>query len=347
MRLRSTTIRNFKGIENCQIEFKPGFNLIKGENGKGKTSILEAIAVGLGGYIAGMNGVNTRHIAKEEIRNTYVALGDASCDVITHVPTEIHICADIAESTIEWTRSRNSVNASRSTIQPRDIVKKAEEMSNDVNSVLPIILYQGAGRVWSQKREKSENPFKTKYVRTVGYMDALSDASNVKLLQNWCIKMEMQYMKTKTPVMEYEAVKRTVADFMSKMEGKGSHEVFFDPTSQEIMYRVNDKVLPVSNLSAGYQSLIWMVFDIAYRMAILNPSKLDKINETEGIVLIDELDINEAMNNYQEVNNRSNDVQNAIDLFYMKLDEEDYEEAEKILNTLEQATDRNTLHLCL
>ena len=125
MRLRSTTIRNFKGIENCRIEFKPGFNLIKGENGKGKTSILEAIAVGLGGYIAGMNGVNTRHIVKEEIRNTYVALGDASCDVITHVPTEIHICADIAESTIEWTRSRNSVNASRSTIQPRDIVKKS------------------------------------------------------------------------------------------------------------------------------------------------------------------------------------------------------------------------------
>ena len=33
------------------------------------------------------------------------------------------------------------------------------------------------------------------------------------------------------------------------------------------------------------------VFDIAYRMAVLNPSKLDKIAETAGVVLIDEIDM--------------------------------------------------------
>ena len=44
-------------------------------------------------------------------------------------------------------------------------------------------------------------------------------------------------------------------------------------------------------MSAGFQSLIWMVFDIAYRMAVLNPDKKEKIALTRGIVLIDELDM--------------------------------------------------------
>ena len=34
-----------------------------------------------------------------------------------------------------------------------------------------------------------------------------------------------------------------------------------------------------------------MVFDVAYRMALLNPFLLDKITDTPGIVLIDELDM--------------------------------------------------------
>lgn len=50
MVIQNVTIKNFKGIEEKTIELKPGFNLIKGVNGKGKTSILEAISVGLGGH---------------------------------------------------------------------------------------------------------------------------------------------------------------------------------------------------------------------------------------------------------------------------------------------------------
>ena len=61
MRLQETIIKNFRGIDEWHLLFKPGFNLIKGENGKGKTSILEALALGLGGYIEGIDGVSTRH----------------------------------------------------------------------------------------------------------------------------------------------------------------------------------------------------------------------------------------------------------------------------------------------
>ena len=48
-------IENFKAISNMRIDFKPGINLLIGDNGVGKTSILDAIVVALGGYLNGGN----------------------------------------------------------------------------------------------------------------------------------------------------------------------------------------------------------------------------------------------------------------------------------------------------
>ena len=49
MFLKHLTIQNFKGLVHCEVDLEPGFNLLIGDNGKGKTSILEAASVALGG----------------------------------------------------------------------------------------------------------------------------------------------------------------------------------------------------------------------------------------------------------------------------------------------------------
>lgn len=398
MQIKSVDIRNFRGIAESSIDFKPGFNLIKGENGKGKTSILEAIAVGLGGFIAGFSDVATRHFSKDEIRKIIELTGDGSCNETYRVPIEVTIKADFDGEEYEWTRRRNSVSASRSTIQPRSICKKAEEMSLDSEAEYPVLIYEGAGRVWSQKREKSENVFKKKYPRSAGYIDTLLEASNIKLLLNWCVKMEQISWQKAQEIAEYEAVKRAVSDFMKYMNGGGYHRIFYDKQLEELMYNADDVLVSVSDLSAGYQSLIWMVFDIAYRMAILNPNKKEKICQTKGIVLIDEIDmhlhpkwqwniidslrkvfpnvqfiatthapilfasakgvwvidiehseyaygyshygidINTALNDYQETDHIPLEVQKKVDQFYDALDEGNTDLAEEILEDLEKTT---------
>ncbi len=293
MRITEAHIKNFKGIDEWNFTFRPGFNLIKGENGKGKTSILEALAVGLGGFLAGIEGVAARHFSKEEIRRQYLMTGEGSCSCAYQVPVEVALTAEFPEQNkmISWTRGRSSIQASRSTIQPREIVKLAEQMSNQQDTCLPIICYQGAGRVWSQKRDKVQDVFRKRYTRTVGYTDTLSEASNIKLLLNWCVKMEQVAWQKETKIAEYEAVKKAVSDFMGYMDHGEQYEIFYDKQLEELMYREKEVIQPVSNLSAGYQSLIWMVFDIAYRMAVLNPFLLSQVTETAGIVLIDELDM--------------------------------------------------------
>lgn len=291
MKLTSAKIRNFRGIEEWNITFEPGFNLIKGVNGRGKTSVLEAIAVGLGGFVAGLEGVATRHFSKDEIRQVYTTVGDGSYNKKIIVPTEVYLEADVDGESYEWLRGRKDIKTSRSTIQPRDICQKAELMANEENKELPILAYLGAGRVWSQRREKVENIFRKQYFRTVGYTDALHDASNIKLLLNWCVKMEQVAWQKEKKIAEYEAVKKAVSDFMQYMEPGSDCRVFYDKQQEELMYERGNEILPVMSLSAGYQSLVWMVFDIAYRMAVLNPFMKESIAMTSGIVLIDEIDM--------------------------------------------------------
>ena len=251
------------------------------------------MAVGLGGHLSGVDGVNTRHFTKDEIRRSYFRTGEGAYAEEHHLPTQVCLTVDLEgdKGSCTWTRGRSSIQSSRSTTQPRDIVRIAEEMSNQIETELPLVCYQSAGRVWSQKREKTEDVFRTKYLRTVGYMDSLVEASNIKLLLNWCVKMEQVAWQKGKKIAEYEAVKKAVADFMGAMDHSGKYAVFYDKQVEELMYVEGDKVLPVSDLSSGYQSLIWMVFDIAYRMALLNPFLLDGIANTSGGVLIDELDM--------------------------------------------------------
>lgn len=398
MLLKNVKIKNFKGIKDWDIELKPGFNLIKGENGKGKTSILEAIAVGLGGFVAGLDGVATRHFSQNEIRQVYTIVGDGSYNKKIVVPTEVSIQAELAGDSFEWTRRRNSIKASRSTTQPKDICRKAERMTENDGTELPILAYMGAGRVWSQKREKSENVFRNQYFRTVGYTDSLLEASNIKLLLNWCARMEQIEWKKEQKISEYEAVKKAVSDFMQYMEPEDDCEVFYDKQQEGLVYRKGETILPVMGLSAGYQSLVWMVLDIAYRMAVLNPFMKNEIAQTHGVVLIDELDmhlhprwqwniidslrrvfpnvqfiaathspilfasakdvwlidveqeeieytyshygidINTSVNAYQETQAMPMEVKEKSDAFSEAMDNENYAEAKRILEELEEKT---------
>lgn len=164
-------------------------------------------------------------------------------------------------------------------------------MANEDNRELPVLAYLGAGRVWSQRKEGAENIFRKQYFRTVGYTDALHDASNIKLLLNWCVKMEQVAWQKEKKIAEYEAVKKAVSEFMQYMEPGTVCKVFYDKQQEELMYETGEEILPVMSLSAGYQSLVWMVFDIAYRMAVLNPYMKENIAKTSGIVLIDEIDM--------------------------------------------------------
>lgn len=290
MRVEKTKIKNFRGIEAKELEFKPGFNLLVGENGKGKTSALEAIAVGLGGFVPGINSKATRRISTQEVRRTYPVLGDGSVDKKLHLPVDVEIEAVIDGEKCRWVRRRTSLTSDVTSTMQYAVSKKAEEMSQQEDTELPVILYESTERALKKKSGRVLNHSENNYYRSAGYDNALSGSPNVELLLEWCVKMEMVSWQHERKIAEYEAAKRAVALFMHEMELQGEYRISYDKQTGQLMLKTEKETFPVEDLSSGYQSLVWMVFDIAYRMAVLNPDKKDKITETSGVVLIDEID---------------------------------------------------------
>lgn len=291
MYVKQLSIHDFKGIEDCELSFKKGFNLIIGENGKGKTSLLEALSIGISGFLSGIHGegIHPRNFQSEEARTVYLLQGDGAYEPKLHWPC-VKMTAEMQGAVYQWERSKENSRAQTKTI-PRDICRLAEDLTDDPHTPLPVVCYQSAARVWSQKRKKQKSTFlRKKSNRTAGYIDCMSDESSMKMMLEWCSRMEQIAWQTEKPVREYEAVKNAVALAMTQMEGEPV-KVFYDKRSEELMYQQKQKVIPISVLSAGYQSLIWMVFDIAYRMAALNPFLAEKITGASGLVLIDELDV--------------------------------------------------------
>lgn len=291
MYIKHLVIENFKSHAHCEIDFKPGFNLLIGDNGVGKTSILEAASVALGGYIVGIDDVSSKHFTKDEIRLLTTAVGDGSYHKQYKTPVLVSCTAQIDDEEHTWIRRKSSVKASRSTVEPRDICKLANASANDPECCLPVLNYQSAARTWVQKKESSNRIFDDDFNRTVGYKNCLDEASDQKMLLNWCARMEQISWQNDRPIAEYESVKKALSDFMAVMNERKASEVRFDKRAMELSYIEGGNALPIRYLSAGYQSVVWMVLDIAYRMAVLNPNLKEKAAQSAGVVLIDEPDM--------------------------------------------------------
>lgn len=95
MLLKNLHIINFKMFEDLNLQFKPGFNLILGDNGVGKTSVLEAATVAVSGFLTGMEDIPTRNIYKDDIHYNILVNNNGTFDRSYCYPVEI-------ESTISY-----------------------------------------------------------------------------------------------------------------------------------------------------------------------------------------------------------------------------------------------------
>lgn len=293
MQFERVVVQNFKSIRDMEIEFAPGVNLLIGDNGAGKTSILEALTVALGGYLEGITGVSTKGIKQNDVRIERSQLADASMDLQYATPVDIQSQVLMDGVSYEWHRKRQDESgASKTRTIGRDIVKYAKESSNDRGKQLPLLSYLSTGRVFVFKREDFGASQKKKLNdRRRGYIGCLDDALDIKAIKHWCIEMELAALNLRKPIREYEMFKNTVSSVMQKMnELDEAPEVFYSSTFGDIVYHENGQFLPITYLSAGYQSLLWITMNLAYRAALLNP-EIEDLKETTGIVLIDELDM--------------------------------------------------------
>ena len=302
MKIEKLKIQNFRCYENIELELKDNYTVLIGINGAGKTTILDAISIALGGYISNFDGMGIHGISKSDSHYKMYELG-SRIEREHQFPVKISAVGKIGNHEIEWTRSLNKENGRTTNIGAKEIITYATEIQENVKLgnkeiILPLIAYYGTGRLWMQKREKNSKKSQENFSRLKGYIDCLDSASNEKMMLRWFEKMTYLELQESERIPELEVVKKALNNTYEIIDESVEKANFnYKVKSGELEVSIKRKngtveSLPLRILSDGIKSTMSMIADIAYRMAILNPQLLDNIlQETSGVVLIDEIDM--------------------------------------------------------
>ena len=299
MRLERIKVQNFKCFENLSISFNPKMNVLIGNNGVGKTTILEAAAVGIGSFFLGIDSISSTSIKKEHARIMTIKSGSIM-DRQPQYPVSITCEGEVNGQKIEWGRQSNSESAGTTYGASNSIKKLAADLLNKVrqgsdNAVLPIIAYYGTDRLWTQTQDSSDKALDN---RLQGYTDCIPAKSNEKLMLKWFEKMTYIQLQEGSIIPELQAVNNVIAEsYIESGANVKDVKVIFNVKSSRLEVSYYDEKNeyhnhPFSELSDGYRNTLSLIADIAYRMAVLNPQLLaDVTKKTPGVVLIDEIDM--------------------------------------------------------
>lgn len=298
MRINSLDIANFKGFAQREFSFAPHFNLIIGNNGTGKTSVLDALAVAVGSWLLGFRDFSARHILPDEVRlaaRTY----DGEIRFEEQYPVTVSATGEIFDETLTWSRSLNSAKG-RTTYGDAAHIKflatGADSLIRQGNAELglPLLSYYGTGRLWLEPRAESQVKGAEKLAsqkslsRLDGYQHSIDPRLSVRDLVRWIARQSwISYQQGKESAV-FRAVKQAILGCMEDAEN-----LYFDPKWGEVVVVTKEhSAQPFANLSDGQRSMLAMVGDMAQKAAKLNPQFGDKVlEETPGVVLIDELDL--------------------------------------------------------
>ena len=219
-------------------------------------------------------------------------MGDSSTTIEYCEPvlTGCTLCVT-EEQDFTWNRIKEEVSATHTKIDDKNVCVWMKKLTNNSDTTLPLISFQSAARAWKVRRGDSGTELKKKLDdRRCGYIGCLDSSMDVKSIQQWCLKQEV-VRSNKGTVREYEMFKNIVASFMKEInELTMVPSIYYSPQFDELVYKEDKTEMPISKLSAGYQSLLWMIMDLAYRVCMLNP-ELESKDQIMGIVLIDEIDL--------------------------------------------------------
>ena len=308
MKLKNIKISNYRCFKEAEIDFDDHITLVVGKNGAGKTAILDAVAVSVSTFLLGIDGGVSRSILKDDARYEFHDL-NGTIDPQHQFPVSIESTGDcLNQQNVKWIRSLNS-ESGKTTIKDAGeltgLAKKAQNqiMTGDKSLVLPLISYYGTGRLYAQKKEKRNLKSLTEFKRQVGYVDCMAAESNEKLMLNW---FQMQTMKSlqeqqKTGILGrpllLKTVEKAICRSFERISGARNASLIFDLDTHRLVLEFesadgNVQKFAMDEMSDGYKNTLSMIGDIAYRMAVLNPTLGDQVLEkTPGVVLIDEIDL--------------------------------------------------------
>lgn len=292
MKIDQITLKNFRGFEEITIPFDPHFNLIIGDNGSGKSAILEALTIAMGSFFLGIKDTDSRNIKDSDIRLVSYKNSEEP-----QFPVEIITNGTVNGKDIEWTRHRLSSEGSTRADKAKVIKLIAEQLDKSVRGgelvTMPILAYYSTGRLWRDlvERKTKGEPNRVIASRFRAYKSCLQSTSTFKIFVKWYKGKELSSMLKKEGDISLRIIKELIINNLPNCKN-----IFYEFDEDKIqgikIVDINGYILPFEYLSDGTRNLFALLADIAYKCLVLNPHLKEEVLEKSiGIILIDELDL--------------------------------------------------------
>ena len=291
MKLKHITLENFRACEKLDFALGSRLTLLLGNNGSGKTSILDAIAIGLGAALTHLPSVSGI---------TFKENGD-----IRQVDNVVSPYARVAletEDGLIWDRVKRR-DKSRATIKatPMSVGLKALEAHLDRTVIdklnsgdqyeLPVMAYYGVSRAVLQVPLRRKG-FPKSHTRMEALEQALEARSSFRSAFIWFYNKENEENRLQkekrnfdVTLKELDAVRRAISAIFPDISNP-----HIEVNPLRLAVTINGETLDLMQLSDGYKTLLGLVIDLSMRMGLANPH-LDNPLDAEAIVMIDEVDL--------------------------------------------------------
>lgn len=295
MRLDRLHIQNFRCYEDATFDFQPGFNLVVGVNGSGKTSLLLAVAASFKD-VSGSVGVYSGFPREQDAR---FVIDDYNGRIRfeRRYPISLEANGDVFGHR-NWSsiKLRPDEIANPDSALVDTVRGKVEDLSQTTTTDLPLLAFYQGNRRWPTTNVSAEFSATQKISRLDGYKNWYDCAADAKDLESWVIGKtleELQSIRRAPDAMSMFDNELTWINLAIKCALPDSTGIYYDLPLRSLLVNFgSNNVIPFNDLSDGQRGLIALIADIARRMCILNPHMgKDVLQNTSGVVIIDELDI--------------------------------------------------------
>ena len=307
MHIKHITVKNFRCFEHLEFDLNPDINIFVGNNGSGKSAVLDAIAAAMYPYVAQIHKITEKKqevlpIFKKDLpvqkKGNKQKIQPEFTVVVKDFPDWKILYKFLQENSSSKLFMGEVEQYKQSGTKNLSVALKDKFSDNyDPSCELSIIAYYK-----SERNATKIDETKTISNQSFDRFDALNDpfdgTSNFTDLINWFFIREFEELRQgkSRGDINYELPDlQQVRNAIKTIIHPEARVYCTQTTSVKLMVEWTmeageKRELTLNQLSAGYRNMLALVMDFARRLAQANPH-LENPLEAEAILMIDELDL--------------------------------------------------------
>ena len=291
MRVTRLKMANVRAVAVAEFNFRPGFNLVAGVNGVGKTTVLDTLAVCFSAVVRHANR-RPRYGRSFDADDVRVGVGalQAECDLECAGEEHGYLLHRFREhnplyGTTEWLRENEKPYNSLAIEEFYGGVPTDGTGGKPEGQVLAVL--------FSTNRSVASDQPSRRGAAAGGIAAAFADALSTRPLRlsefaDWM--RAQQVLSSERPAAKgmLTAFDKAVTRFLP---GYRNLRPAGEDSNHSLVIDRGSTPLPVRHLSDGERGVLAMVLDLTRRLAQANPKIQDPAAEAEAVVLIDEIEL--------------------------------------------------------